>query len=274
MENRVENSRLFKSATTILELLRTRGYNLAPSEELLYFTGEIQFEKYAMEILSNQRATEYSKSLMLVGDQKDAGSRSLIISTITEAFSNIYVHETIPGKKILVYFVTRGNASLIPTDAVRKLSLLLMKEETKVFPGQILSVDDLKQRENDRRRENNKPKITDLIIVTDAELGSDAKRVFQDITVAIYKQIYFQWELQYIAVNHRLVPYHQLLTSEEAENVARQYRTPISKFPIIKLVDPVVKWYGWPQKGVVKIYRRDLQINKISVITTAYKVII
>lgn len=274
MENRAENSKLFKSAITILELLRTRGYNISPSEELLYFTDEIQFEKYAIEILANQRATEYSKSLMLVGDQKDTNSRSLIVSTVTEAFSNIYVHETIPGKKILVYFVTRGNASLIPTDAVRKLSLLLMKEETKVFPGQILTVDDLKQRETERKREINKPQITDLIIVTDADLGSDAKRVFNDITVAIYKQIYYQWELQYIAINHRLVPDHQLLTPEEAENIARQYRTPISKFPIIKLTDPVIKWYGWPQKGVVRIYRRDLQINKISTITTAYKVII
>jgi DNA-directed RNA polymerase subunit H len=56
---------------------------------------------------------------------------------------------------------------------------------------------------------------------------------------------------------HFLVPKHELLTKEEAVEVAKRYNASLSQFPYILSSDPVAKEIGAKPGDLVRITRRS-----------------
>ena len=57
--------------------------------------------------------------------------------------------------------------------------------------------------------------------------------------------------------SHCLVPRHELLLANEAEEVLKKFASPASQFPILLGSDAVVQFLGFEEGDIVKIHRRS-----------------
>ena len=62
-------------------------------------------------------------------------------------------------------------------------------------------------------------------------------------------------ELIHNVSRHRLVPKHEMLTGEEAKEVAQKYCMLESQWMILSQNDPVARYYAWPVGAIIRIYR-------------------
>ena len=77
----------------------------------------------------------------------------------------------------------------------------------------------------------------------------------------------------YSPIEHIDTPRHELLSPEETTAKLREMKTDIGRLLIIKDTDPVVRYYGWPIGGLVRIYRDDSVINILASHSINYRVI-
>ncbi len=62
---------------------------------------------------------------------------------------------------------------------------------------------------------------------------------------------------QFKVSTHFLVPKHELLSKEEAAEVAKKYNASLSQFPYILSSDPMVKEIGAKPGDLIRITRRS-----------------
>lgn len=62
---------------------------------------------------------------------------------------------------------------------------------------------------------------------------------------------------QFKVSTHFLVPQHELLSKEEAMEVAKRYNASLSQFPYILSSDPMVKEIGAKPGDLIKITRKS-----------------
>jgi DNA-directed RNA polymerase I, II, and III subunit RPABC1 len=97
-----------------------------------------------------------------------------------------------------------------------------------------------------------KEAINHCIIIYNEDITPVAKQVIETITE--YKfEIFSISELQYNIVEHRLVPKHVKLNSDEAKLIKRKFG---SKLPVILKSDPISKYYNFSRGDIIKIIRK------------------
>jgi DNA-directed RNA polymerase I, II, and III subunit RPABC1 len=94
--------------------------------------------------------------------------------------------------------------------------------------------------------------LNHCIIIYNEDITPVAKQVIETITE--YKfEIFSISELQYNIVEHRLVPKHVKLNSDEAKPIKRKFG---SKLPVILKSDPISKYYNFSRGDIIKIIRK------------------
>ncbi|MBD3260837.1 MAG: DNA-directed RNA polymerase subunit H [Candidatus Altiarchaeales archaeon] len=63
-------------------------------------------------------------------------------------------------------------------------------------------------------------------------------------------------------LNHRLVPKHEILSSEEALEILTKYNITVNEMPQIKLNDPAIKDFKPSEGDIVKITRENPSTGK------------
>ena len=94
----------------------------------------------------------------------------------------------------------------------------------------------------------------EAIVLIFAKLSPDAKkeafRLRRTVTVFFAPQM-----LAIPLSKHVMVPKHSALTEDEARCVLAQFKVERSQLPVIKYLDPVRQWYGWPKGTLIRIDR-------------------
>lgn len=78
--------------------------------------------------------------------------------------------------------------------------------------------------------------------------------VLNDIDPEQSGRVFFASELIIDPINNKMVPKHRLATQEELDNLAKR-KIPINKLPILRMRDPIRRWYNFPKNSVVAIER-------------------
>ena len=68
--------------------------------------------------------------------------------------------------------------------------------------------------------------------------------------------LFFQSELEVDPINNLMVPEHRLATREELE-MLRSRKVRLSTLPVIKMVDPIRRWWNFAQNEIIAVDRKD-----------------
>ena len=94
------------------------------------------------------------------------------------------------------------------------------------------------------------------IIVVKINLTPFAKQAIREMTQRGYKVEYFRdAELLVDITEHKLVPEHSLLSSQQKQELLSRYRLKDTQLPKIQVQDPVARYFGLKIGDVVKIVR-------------------
>lgn len=115
--------------------------------------------------------------------------------------------------------------------------------------------------------------INEAIIIVDAPLSSTGDNELSALTLTRW-QVFFDSELTYNPTRHVDTPRHELLSPEEAQAKLRELRVDLSKLLIIKVSDPIVRYYGWTAGGLVRVYRDDSAVSILAPKSINYRVIV
>jgi len=101
--------------------------------------------------------------------------------------------------------------------------------------------------------------LLDIIIVLKIEPNNTIYKLEKEKMV----QIMNCKELQINKTKHTLVPKHQLITDEEANELLKKYSL-ISKsqLPLILISDPICRYYNFKQGDIIKITNNSISQNK------------
>lgn len=161
------------------------------------------------------------------------------------SLSNLYEFSTDPNKRMLVFYATKTlqNKKNISSELVS-----LFADQAKT--------------------------CEEAILIIDHPLSSKGNTILEGLRSAVVRwQVFFDSELTFNATKHVNVPRHELLSPQEAETTLRAMRTTPTQVPIIKLNDPIIKYYGWPIGGLVRIYRDDSFISVLAPESINYRII-
>jgi len=67
-------------------------------------------------------------------------------------------------------------------------------------------------------------------------------------------RVFFASEIIIDPINNKMVPKHRLATQDELDNLAKR-NIPLSKLPILRMLDPIRRWHNFPKNSVVAIER-------------------
>ena len=115
--------------------------------------------------------------------------------------------------------------------------------------------------------------VTDAIIIADKPLTPQAKDLLMRAgTVSI--QVFEDKELTFNVTLHDFVPKHELLDEKEQRKMICRNHITINQLPLIRVDDPVVKYYGWKVGGVVRIKRLIYEMSIPVSVMTYYRLIV
>lgn len=115
--------------------------------------------------------------------------------------------------------------------------------------------------------------ISEAVLIVDAPLSSTGENELARLKLTKW-QIFFDQDLTYNPVRHVDTPRHELLSPEAAELKLRELRVDRSKLLIIKIDDPVIRYYGWTSGGIVRVHRNDESVSILSPKSINYRVIV
>lgn len=116
-------------------------------------------------------------------------------------------------------------------------------------------------------------RINEAILIVDAALSSTGEKELSALTLTKW-QVFFDSELTYNPTRHVDTPRHELLSPEDAQAKLRELRVDLSKLLILKVDDPVVRYYGWTAGNLVRIHRDDQTVSILSPKSINYRVIV
>lgn len=111
------------------------------------------------------------------------------------------------------------------------------------------------------------------VLILDAHLSSTGQTELNSLPPA-KRQVFFDSELTYNPTRHVDTPRHELLSPAEANAKLRQLGVDRAGLLIIKSSDPVVRYYGWPTGGIVRVHRVDDVVSILAPASINYRVII
>jgi DNA-directed RNA polymerase subunit H (RpoH/RPB5) len=115
--------------------------------------------------------------------------------------------------------------------------------------------------------------FNEAILIIDAPLSSSANKELLALTLTKW-QIFYDSDLTYNPTLHVDTPRHELLSAEETREKLREMKVDISKLLIIKINDPIVRYYGWTTGGLVRIHRNDRAISILAPKSINYRLIV
>jgi len=116
-------------------------------------------------------------------------------------------------------------------------------------------------------------RIHEAILIVDAPLSSTGETELSALTLTKW-QVFYDHELTYNPTTHIDTPRHELLSPEEAQEKLRELKVDLSKLLIIKVTDPVIRYYGWTPGNIVRIYRNDQSVSILAPKSINYRVIV
>ena len=216
--------RLFDIKKTQLQMVRDRGYDISPEEEVILTIDVYNFANYITGLaVANPRAT--ARSLL---------SRSYM-ATLPDGST----------RSMLVYY---GGKS----DPQKQVSAEVVRD----FIGLV-----------------QRYRINEAILIVDAALSSTGEKELSALTLTKW-QVFFDSDLTYNPTRHVDTPRHELLSPEDAQTKLRELRVDLSKLLILKVSDPVVKYYGWTAGNLIRVHRDDQAVSILSPKSINYRVIV
>ena len=94
----------------------------------------------------------------------------------------------------------------------------------------------------------------DCILVFTQHTVDMMESVLSEIDPDESGRVFFASELIIDPINNKMVPKHRLATQEELDNLAKR-SIPLNKLPILRMLDPIRRWYNFPKNSVVAIER-------------------
>jgi DNA-directed RNA polymerase subunit H (RpoH/RPB5) len=92
------------------------------------------------------------------------------------------------------------------------------------------------------------------IIVIEKHSDDIVKQVLNDIDPKDSGYLFFASELRLDPLNNTSVPVHRLATRDEVKELIDKH-VPVSKLPILRMLDPVRRWHNFDEGSVVAIER-------------------
>lgn len=115
--------------------------------------------------------------------------------------------------------------------------------------------------------------VYEAVLIVDAPLSSTGSDELSALKLVKW-QVFFDSDLKYNPTKHVHTPPHTLLTPEETIATLNRMKVDVSQLVIIKISDPIVRYYGWPAGGLVRVDRDDSAVSVISEKSINYRVII
>lgn len=243
-QQEIQFQRLLDIKRTQLQMVLDRGYTISPQEQPI------------LDVFENETGqTDYKVSAQQFYNYLLQRSRENVGKSEYDLLTNTYPKYK-EGKfigAILVYYVKKENKKRkISVDSIRDFIAAI----TKGLLDQGVYI-----------------KFIEGILICDAPLSSDASKMLKDLIDPRW-QSFFESELTYNVTLREEVPIHQLLTPEQKEMKLRQLGVDSTQLPYIELSDPVVKYYGWPVGGLVRVIRDDSYIGILGSRSINYRTII
>lgn len=111
----------------------------------------------------------------------------------------------------------------------------------------------------------------ELIIIIEIQLSPTAK---EDLFFSgLNYQTFYDSDLTYNPTKHVDSSRHELLSPEAKEEKLKELKADVGKLLIIKLSDPIVKYYNWPVGGIVRVLREDYAVSILAPKSVNYRVI-
>lgn len=114
--------------------------------------------------------------------------------------------------------------------------------------------------------------VTEAVLIVDAPLSSTANNELNALTLVRW-QIFNDSDLTYNPTRHVDTPRHELLEPGAARELLREMKVDVSKLLIIKANDPVIRYYGWPVGGIVRVHRNDRSVSILAPKSVNYRII-
>lgn len=98
-------------------------------------------------------------------------------------------------------------------------------------------------------------KVKRAIVVVGQDVSSFAKKALAEASKEFSMEVFKERELVVDITEHELVPKHEVLSTEEKEQLMVRYNLRDSQLPRMYLTDPITKYFGLKRGEVVKIIR-------------------
>lgn len=115
--------------------------------------------------------------------------------------------------------------------------------------------------------------VTEAVLIVDAPISSKGNEELSALKLTRW-QVFFDHELTYNPTRHVDTPLHELIPPKEAQAKLRELKADISKLLIIKVTDPVVRYYGWQTGNLIRVHRNDRSISILAPKSINYRVIV
>lgn len=97
--------------------------------------------------------------------------------------------------------------------------------------------------------------VSRAVIVVQEGMTPSAKQALTDVAPRYILQMFTEAEMLVNITEHKLVPKHVILTSQEKQDLLTKYKVTDKQLPKLKMNDPVARYYGLKRGQVVKIVR-------------------
>lgn len=94
-----------------------------------------------------------------------------------------------------------------------------------------------------------------ILVVTKYDVGL-MNTFLEEVDAINSGYIFFQIELDIDPINNNLVPIHRQATIKEIECLKKK-KIPLDKLPVLKMKDPIRRWYNFSVESIIAIERND-----------------
>lgn len=114
--------------------------------------------------------------------------------------------------------------------------------------------------------------VTEAVLIVDTPLSSTGTSELNALTL-IKWQVFFDDKMTFNPTRHIDTPKHILVPDDQKTEKLRELKVSLAKLPIIRLDDPIVRYYGWSLGQLIKIERYDRGIPTIAPESIQYRVV-
>lgn len=118
-----------------------------------------------------------------------------------------------------------------------------------------------------------KDNIQNCVIIHNSEVNNIAFLQNIENVQRFHIQIFYDIELVYNVTKHVYVPRHILLTKDEQAEFMTKNKIKPSQLPVLKKDDPVVRYYDFRSRQLIKIERQNFVFETAVPNTTFYRLV-